>query len=339
MLNELLDDKIDKPLISIIVPVYNVEKYIDDCVKSIINQTYKNLEIILVDDGSTDKSGSICDTYKKLDKRIKVIHQKNAGQGWARNSGMNVASGKYFGFVDSDDLVFPQMYEFLVQAIINSKADISACTREQIDETFSFEQTETRCFANDFRIEIFSGKLATKELLESHKKFKNAVWEKLYKRELFNDIKFRSVYAEDCEVMYKLLYSSQTIAYIPLKLYGYRLREGSTMLSKWTDFKDDCVYEQDKDRLAYFKNIGDKELINAAIYWHIFWGVENYRRLKGQPKKYIDRLKKEMKPYGGTRFLFSTDYPFRRKVEFWIFTRNPEFHYRVCNLVRKIKAL
>ena len=104
--------------ISIIVPVYNVEKYLEKCIDSILNQSYQNLEIILIDDGSTDNSGSICDEYKKKDQRVQVIHQKNQGQSSARNAGLNIAKGSYIGFVDSDDWIEQNMYEKLYKNII-----------------------------------------------------------------------------------------------------------------------------------------------------------------------------------------------------------------------------
>ena len=114
-------------LISIIVPVYKVEKYIDECIKSIINQTYTNLEIILIDDGSPDNCGKICDEYAKNDKRIKVIHQKNMGQSVARNVGLEYAKGDYIGFVDSDDYIKNNMFEVLHNNLVSYNADISIC--------------------------------------------------------------------------------------------------------------------------------------------------------------------------------------------------------------------
>ena len=116
-----------KPLLSIIVPVYNVEKYIERCIKSILNQSFTNFELILVDDGSPDNCGKICDEYKKKDSRIKVIHKKNGGLSDARNAGLNIATGKYIGFVDSDDIIHPQMYEKLFNCINKYNSDIVQC--------------------------------------------------------------------------------------------------------------------------------------------------------------------------------------------------------------------
>ena len=114
-------------LISVIVPIYNVEKYLDRCVDSIINQTYKNLEIILVDDGSPDNCLAICDSWAEKDRRIKVIHKENGGVSSARNSALDIASGDYIGFVDSDDWIEPDMYEILIKNAKKYDADISRC--------------------------------------------------------------------------------------------------------------------------------------------------------------------------------------------------------------------
>ena len=114
-------------LISIIVPIYNVEDYLKRCIDSILGQTYKNLEVILVDDGSPDKCGKICEEYKLIDSRIKVIHKKNGGLSSARNNGLDIATGDFIGFVDSDDYIERNMYESLIEALNNNNADIATC--------------------------------------------------------------------------------------------------------------------------------------------------------------------------------------------------------------------
>ena len=117
----------EKPLISIIIPVYKVEKYLERCIKSVLDQTYKNLQIILVDDGSPDNCGNICDNYAKIDNRIEVIHKENGGLSDARNVGLKKARGKYIGFVDSDDYVSNEMFENMYNTLVNNNADISIC--------------------------------------------------------------------------------------------------------------------------------------------------------------------------------------------------------------------
>ena len=117
----------EKPLISIIIPVYKVEKYLEKCIKSVLDQTYKNLQIILVDDGSPDNCGNICDNYAKIDNRIEVIHKENGGLSDARNVGLKKARGKYIGFVDSDDYVSNEMFENMYNTLVNNNADVSIC--------------------------------------------------------------------------------------------------------------------------------------------------------------------------------------------------------------------
>ena len=121
-------------LISIIIPVYNVSKYLDKCVKSILLQTYSNLEIILVNDGSTDGSGVLCDELKKTDKRICVIHKPNGGLSDARNAGLDIATGDYIGFVDSDDYVEPDMFQILLENAMKYDADVSGCRYAEVYE-------------------------------------------------------------------------------------------------------------------------------------------------------------------------------------------------------------
>ena len=125
--------------ISIIVPVYNVEKYLENCIESILNQTFKDFELILVDDGSTDNSGKICDIYEKKDSRIKVIHKNNGGLSSARNAGLDIACGKYVGFIDSDDSIHPRMYEILYDLIKKYESDISCCNYKKIYDIFKDE--------------------------------------------------------------------------------------------------------------------------------------------------------------------------------------------------------
>ena len=116
-------------LISIIIPVYNVEQYLSRCIDSVINQTYKNLEIILIDDGSTDDSGEICDEYALKDNRIKVMHKQNGGVSSARNEGLDISKGNYIGFIDSDDFIEKDMYEFLYDLLTKNNCDISCCNK------------------------------------------------------------------------------------------------------------------------------------------------------------------------------------------------------------------
>ena len=170
-------------LITVIIPVYNVEKYLDKCVKSVINQTYKNLEIILVDDGSKDNSGKMCDEFAKLDNRIKVIHKQNGGLSDARNAALKEANGKYIGFVDSDDYIENDMYEVLYNTIKNNNADIS------IVSFYEMYKDKLIGVRDSGKLEIFNKLEALKELLIDTR-IQSYAWNKLFKRELFSDLKF-----------------------------------------------------------------------------------------------------------------------------------------------------
>ena len=151
-----------KGKISVIIPVYNVCNYLDRCIQSVLTQTYKDLEIILVDDGSTDESGKLCDIYKERDERIIVIHQKNQGVSCARNAGINIASGEYIGFVDADDYIEKNMYEELSSKIYfgNVKNEIIVCSFNRINNN------EKRVFTYRINDGVYSNNVLIRQLFE-----------------------------------------------------------------------------------------------------------------------------------------------------------------------------
>lgn len=209
-----------KPLISIIVPIYNVDKYLKKCIDSLLNQTYKNLEIILVDDGSTDNSGKICDEYSKRDNRIIVFHQKNSGVSTTRNKGLEISTGEYIGFVDPDDYISPIMYDVLYNILKQSSADISMCDYECFDsESINF------CESKDFI--IYDKKQALCELVLD-RNITSHLWNKLYKSELFDGIKFpeNKIY-EDVGTIYLVIEKANKIIHNKSVLYAYYQRPTS----------------------------------------------------------------------------------------------------------------
>lgn len=173
----------EKDLISVIVPVYKVEKYLEKCIESIIKQTYTNLQIILVDDGSPDNCGKICDEYAKKDSRIEVIHKINGGLSDARNVGINRANGRYIGFVDSDDYIKEDMYEKLINLIKEYDADISICNLYDVIDGNECIRNKENGIREYSRIDIL------KEILLD-KNIQSYAWNKLYKKELFDEIKY-----------------------------------------------------------------------------------------------------------------------------------------------------
>lgn len=206
-------------LISIIVAVYNAEKYLKKCLDSIISQSYCNLEIILVDDGSTDHSGEICDSYVANDSRIKVIHQSNRGPSMARNNAIDCCNGDFITFVDADDTIAPQYIETLYTNLINADADISSVTLSlSKDKTATKSETKT-----------MSGHDAVEGILYQ-RGLDNAVAGKLYRRRLWSNVRFRQgIYYEDLEVFYHLYLQASRVVHQDCALYFYRQHSSSRM--------------------------------------------------------------------------------------------------------------
>ncbi len=216
------------PLISVIVPVYNVEKYLKKCIDSIINQTYSKLEIILVDDGSTDNCPEICDEYSKRDERIIVLHKKNGGLSDSRNVGIDKANGEYLCFVDSDDYIALDMIEKLYIALYENAADLSICNFKYVSEDGSRKFNNANLPIHD---EVLSGKdILLNKLFENKSWYWVVAWNKLYKRNLFQEVRYPvGKIHEDEFVIHKLLSNCRKVACISEMLYFYMQRNGSIM--------------------------------------------------------------------------------------------------------------
>lgn len=213
-----------EPLISIIVPVYKVEQYLNRCIESIVRQTYSNLEIILVDDGSPDLCPVICDDWARKDDRIKVVHKKNGGLSDARNAGMKISSGELLGFVDSDDWIEQDMYRRLYESMKKENSDIAACGVEMVweDETLSQKLTKTNnC--------VLNCEEAMQALIDESW-LKQPVWYKLYKTKLIQNILFPvGKYHEDAFWSYQAIGAAKRVSIINYVGYYYWQRKGSIM--------------------------------------------------------------------------------------------------------------
>lgn len=211
-------------LVSIVIPVYNVEQYLKRCLDSIINQTYQTLEIILINDGSTDNSGSICDAYQKKDSRIVVIHKENGGLSDARNRGIDIATGEYITFVDSDDFVSLDYVEVLVQLLEKCNADTAVCMFQKFEKENEINPKDT-----SKKELIFTGYDAVKDLCYQ-KHIPNSAWAKLYKTSLFAGIRYPvgRLY-EDLGTTYRLLLRSKKVIYNTSVKYYYFQRRDSIM--------------------------------------------------------------------------------------------------------------
>ena len=225
-----------KPLISVIVPVYNAEQYLKFCVDGLIRQTYENLEIILVDDGSTDRSGEMCDTYAAEDSRVLVIHKKNGGQSEARNFGLDQASGEFIAFADSDDEVSEDYISYLYQLITNCDADISVCQYRYVHRLGTV-------FADNGEdiVRQYDAKEAVEALCYQHD-FSFATYCMLTKRELFEGIRFPvGMIYEEMDVIPSLFFRAQKIVYGNGVKYHYLQRTGSTVRAEFSPRKMDYV--------------------------------------------------------------------------------------------------
>lgn len=212
------------PLISVIIPVYKVESYLEKCISSIVNQTYTNLEIILVDDGSPDRSGEICDVWAEKDHRIKVIHKQNGGLSDARNAGMKIATGELLGFVDSDDWIEPDMYQLLYENLVANDCDISACGVQMDWE----DSTPSRILTKHGSC-VLSAEDAMRAIIEESW-LKQPVYYKLYRTELVKDILFPvGKCHEDVFWSYQAVGRAKMVCVFDRPCYHYTQRNGSIM--------------------------------------------------------------------------------------------------------------
>ena len=279
----------NQPLISIIVPVYNTEPYLKRCIDSILRQTYINLEIILVDDGSTDASGSICDEYKQQDPRIVVIHQSNKGVSAARNAALDIASGEYISFVDSDDWIDFNMIKVLYDCINKNQADISIA---------NFYSSDTDSIVKRNNVKIYNKEKALCALMASNE-IHGVVWAKLFEKKLFQDTEFcEDIFvSEDTLALATLISKANVITLTEYKGYHYIQREDSAIHSYneryWTALEANdriyCIYNK-----VLPENI---DIVQANILRFIVvfavpladtkqLSKDNYRRLKEHAEKY-----------------------------------------------------
>ena len=281
------------PLISFIVPIYNVERYLQKCVDSILAQSYSNIEVVLVDDGSTDESVAICDSYANRDKRVQVIHKENGGASSARNEGLSFAHGSYIAFIDSDDYVSPSMAEKLLDAISKTDSDLAMCNFAYTDELGNI----TESFSDDTK----AGEYRTEELLRKVAAgwtFGILVWNKLFKKELFDGglLFLEGRIAEDEMIAHRLLARVRKAVIIPDVLCFYRHRTGSVTNSAFNEKNLDSL-EALIDRVEFFISINEEELAYIASVTAMknladLWSFRNKsKEIKAVLKSYRTRIR------------------------------------------------
>lgn len=255
----------NNPLISVIVPVYNVKHYLKKCLDSIINQSYNNLEIIIIDDGSTDGSGKIIDDYNNNDSRIKIVHQKNGGLSHARNVGLDMMQGEYVTFIDSDDFVTPDYVSYLFNLIkkTNFQAKLSLCSLMN-----HYSKTNKDVNSGNGIREILTGKECI-EMMCYHNLVDTCAYAKLAKKELYNDIKFpEGKLFEDIATTYRLFLRCDQVACGFEPKYYYNVRSNSIVTSKFSKSKLQLLEMTDK--MANTVNDIYPELSNATLRRRVY---------------------------------------------------------------------
>ena len=318
----------DQPLISVIVPIYNVKEYFDRCVESIVNQTYKNIEIILVDDGSPDNCPQMCNEWAEKDTRINVIHKENGGLSDARNAGLKIATGEIVSFIDSDDWIELDMFEKMLNRMIEDDSDIVSCGVKWVEEDGNVIRDVT--VSND---EVLDMQSAMKELLNDGK-LKQHVWNKIYKFDLIKDVLFeKGKYHEDVFWSYQIVGKAQKVSVVKESFYNYVQRSNSIMGEGFSVKRLDAL-DANRQRCEYIKE-HFPELYDNALYVYI--GSCHYQLQcavrSNQPKEVIDNIL--------DRTLYrKTGHPtreitFKQKIWFYLFTLFPMTTCRVRNRLGK----
>ena len=320
-------------LISVIVPVYNAEKYIDRCLNSIVNQTYKNLEVILVDDGSTDNSKKIYDRFQKEDNRIKVIYQNNKGASAARNLGIIISKGEYISFVDADDWVDLKYFEILYNNLIKNNADISCCDNLRTSKHKSV-------FSNISKIYILD---STTNILKFYlEKELTSPWAKLYNKKFWKNNRFPiGKTNEDIFTIFKVFFEAKKVVYSNEKLYYYFKNPTSTTKSKFTKKNLDLLFAWNKVvKISKFSSEDVKELANFRLqkgYFSLlgiiaYYGIENTEKNMKIKKVLLKQFKKIY-----SSLLKSDLISFNKKLAIIFMIFNFEFCCSIGKVIRKIK--
>lgn len=324
-------------MISIIVPVYNVEDYLERCVKSIQSQSYGDWELLLIDDGSTDKSGEICDYYARIDSRIKSFHKKNGGQSSARNFGLDYARGSHVTFCDSDDWLANNFLETCMKELEKYNADIVTANYY----AFYNEKKIIPIFASNGDVQVFNNEKALKKLLENDGT-SSSVCGRIYKKEIFNHIRFQNgMLFEDAAISYKLFINSHKTVFIPRPLMFYFQREGSTMSRRDKKIRLDEIkasYLRYKDvRKLYSDEISEAAFSNYV--YDMIHVVECFIRDDynlDEIKEYDTYLRSELAKYS---YKVGRLFSMRKKIEAFLWLRYPNLFKNVVMFVIRFDAV
>lgn len=294
-----MEDK--KTLISVIVPVYNVEQYLSECVDSILEQTYKNLEIILVDDGSTDNSGILCDRYSLKDERVKVIHKVNGGLSDARNKGIEAAKGQYIAFVDSDDYIDPDMYETLLRLCLEYKVPVSAVRWGSFESDFNDPKMTTENIVkmtSEQYMELMLGK--NKEYYSTV-----SVCDRLYEFDMIKNLRFPTgKYYEDIVYSTNAMILAKECVFLDKIMYHYRIRKDSITDGARKGGIDKEKYqdqlEQEIIQMALLEKYGYHDLKQYCEYMAYVECLRYYvmsKKMRKYTYRYLEQWKESARYY------------------------------------------
>lgn len=297
-----------KPLISVIIPIYKAEKYIEKCVKCVLAQTYTNLEIILVNDGSPDRSGEICDCLAMDDSRIMVVHKENGGAATARNTGLDVMTGALVTFVDADDYMEPDYIEYLYTLLTENKVQVSSCGFKVIDDEgnkVTIDSLHQESGDGNEQVRIVTGNQMIKEDLQGHWEYV-APWGKLFEASLYDGVRYPAWSAHEDEPVFIQVFDKVENAAVSTKpLYYYVQHAGSLMNSAYSEKDRLTMLTMWRERISYYQDGKEnhKELLNcvkqAYVAWNILYlSLHAHEMTKAQKKE----LKKELRCYVGCLF-------------------------------------
>lgn len=270
------------PKVSIIVPIYNVEKYLDRCMQSLLGQTLKDIEIIMVDDGSPDNCPNLCDEYEKTDSRVKVIHKENGGLGYARNSGLDVASGEYVAFVDSDDFIEDSMYAKLYNAAVKENADVAYCNHfifhtatSRVEKPYAPVEKSITFRGSEVVDEVMKNMIASAPETSTERKYYMSVWRGIFRRSVIGDLRFeseRDYLSEDIIYQVAVLQRVSAVTFIHDRLYYYRENE----ISLTHAYRKDRVEKS----IALYERLNDA-VCNATAKSSDEWSIRLMKLLYG----------------------------------------------------------
>lgn len=322
----------NEPLISVIVPVYKVEKYLDRCVQSIVDQTYKNLEIILVDDGSPDNSPAMCDAWAEKDSRVRVIHKENGGAASARNAALDVIQGEYIAFTDSDDYIDVNMFSALYASIERNNSDISMCELHNVDLNGAIlDSPKLQC--EHVKSESRDALVC---LVEMSSICYCVLYNKLYKRYLWENVRFPAyrIY-EDEAVLANIYARSKSISYVPESLYYYVQSPNSIMRSS-VDERNLVILDIFNNRNLLFKEMQDNDLMVRNKLWAMRITKKMYMQCYMQGNvlyhSFLSAFRKQIK--ADFRLLFNRQYiSSKLAMNIVLFALAPRFYTRIFQAV------